>query len=422
MSQLLDAIAEMRACATSVSAANPVFLDCHDKSTALGELSRLEAQVAELRLRVMASADDVAATTGARDIAAWLAADARRRPENTRGDLRLAEALDRRWPLLREAMARGEANAEQAAVVARSLDELPDDVPADLLELAEKTLVAHCADFAPAQLARLGRRILDVVAPELADAAEAARLAALEAEAHRKTRLTLRRCGDGTTHIAGRLPDHAATRLATYLEAFASPRRHPDGVPAPDELTDPVRRLSYPRRVGAAFVQLLECLDPDRLPLHGGDATTLVVTIDLRQLRDELGAADLLTSGTVPGDDPTDHRLSAREARRLACNARILPAVLGGAGEVLDLGRAQRLFTATQRRALLLRDRTCRAESCDVPGTWSEAHHWLPWSAGGPTDLENALLLCSHHHHRAHDPGYRHERLPTGDVRFHRRR
>ncbi|MFI5627294.1 HNH endonuclease [Nocardioides sp. NPDC051685] len=53
--------------------------------------------------------------------------------------------------------------------------------------------------------------------------------------------------------------------------------------------------------------------------------------------------------------------------------------------------------------------------------TWAEAHHWLAWAAGGSTDLDNAALLCSHHHHRAHDPAYAHERLPNGDVRFTRR-
>ena len=112
---------------------------------------------------------------------------------------------------------------------------------------------------------------------------------------------------------------------------------------------------------------------------------------------------------------------TAAQARRLACNAHLIPAVLGGESEILDLGRAQRLFTAPQRRALLLRDRTCRAEGCDIPGTWAEAHHWVPWVSGGLTDLDDGVLLCSHHHHRAHDPDYLVERLANGDVRFARR-
>ncbi len=96
--------------------------------------------------------------------------------------------------------------------------------------------------------------------------------------------------------------------------------------------------------------------------------------------------------------------------------------VLGGDSEILDQGRAQRLFTAAQRKALIYRDRTCRAEGCDIPGTWSEAHHWISWALGGLTDIDNGVLLCRHHHQRIHEDTYRTERLPSGDIRFHRRR
>ena len=172
--------------------------------------------------------------------------------------------------------------------------------------------------------------------------------------------------------------------------------------------------------MGEAFCQFLEAVDPDRLPLHGGDATTVIVTIDLAALRADLGTAELLGASAVPGsDEPT--LITAADARRLACTADILPAVLGGRSEVLDLGRVSRLFSAAQRKALLLRDRECRAEGCEIPGTWCEAHHWLPWSRGGRTDLDDGVLLCHHHHHRVHDAGHTAERLPNGDVRFARR-
>ena len=159
-----------------------------------------------------------------------------------------------------------------------------------------------------------------------------------------------------------------------------------------------------------------------RLPVHGGDATTVIVTIPLASLKAQLGAADLLGAGLVPGDDLTGDRITAAQARRLACTAKILPAVLGGDSLPIDLGRAKRLFSPAQRKALLIRDQTCRAEGCDTPGTWCDAHHTDPWHTGGPTDLANAVLLCQHHHHRVHDTGYRTDRLPNGDLRFHRRR
>ena len=181
-------------------------------------------------------------------------------------------------------------------------------------------------------------------------------------------------------------------------------------------------RLSYPKRMGQAFIQFLESLDPTRLPLHGGDATTVVVTVSLDALQADLATADLTGAGLVPGDDLTGDRLTAAQARRLACTAKILPVVLGGDSLPLDLGRTRRLFSPPNARPWLIRDRTCRAEGCDIPATWCEAHHLDPWHTGGPTNLADGVLLCSHHHHQAHEPRWRLERLPNGDHRFHPRR
>jgi hypothetical protein len=106
----------------------------------------------------------------------------------------------------------------------------------------------------------------------------------------------------------------------------------------------------------------------------------------------------------------------------LACGAGIIPAVLGGSSAVLDLGREQRLFNRAQRVAMVLRDKGCRAVGCDRPPSWTEAHHLTrPWSEGGKTNLADGILLCGHHHRLAHHPDYHHERLPNGDLRYHRR-
>ncbi|MBC7278932.1 HNH endonuclease signature motif containing protein [Nocardioides sp.] len=402
---VLGAVVAITDTLDQVADANPSFMATDQKAATLVEIARAKAQLAELELRVMAAADDVAVDSAARDIAAWLHHETRQRPEDLRADLRLAHALDRTYGRVAAAMRAGDCNLVQAQVIVAALDDLPADLDPEIKDRAEEALVGHATQFDPARLRRLGRRILDVIAPEIAEAEEAKRLAAEEAHARKKTRLTMRRVGDGTTRISAVVPDAAADRLATNLEAFASPRRD-DGA-----RTETGDYLPYARRLGRAFCQMLETLDPARLPIHGGDATTVIVTIDLDQLRKDTGIGQIL------GGSP----ITAAEARRLACNAGIIPAVLGGASEVLDLGRLQRFFTAAQRRALLLRSTTCEAEGCDIPGTWAEAHHWLAWALGGPTDLDNAALLCSHHHHRAHDPAYLHERLPSGDIRFTRR-
>lgn len=381
------------------------LMSVQDKATALVAVSSAVDQLQALRLRLLAASDDVAAEAGARDAGAWLAHRTRGDRREQQRDLRLATALTERWQRLGSGLADGSVNLTQARVIAHALDELPEDVPAEVLTSAEAQLVEYAADFGPSELRVLGRRILDVVAPEVGEAAEARALEDEERRAAERTTFTLTPCGDGTTRVQGRLPDAAAHRLATYLDAFTSPRR---GRSDHGEAPGPVER-----RRGRAFCALLEHLDPGALPAHGGDATTVMVTMTLDQLRTELA-----TAGVVSSDDL---RISAGEARRLACTAGIIPVVLGSTSEVLDLGRTSRLFSRAQRKALRIRDKRCRARGCTVPATWCEAHHLDPWALGGATDLDQGVLLCSFHHHRAHDPTYEASRGADGDVELRRR-
>jgi hypothetical protein len=137
-----------------------------------------------------------------------------------------------------------------------------------------------------------------------------------------------------------------------------------------------------------------------------------MVLLDLDRLRD----------GTGYGETSTGDRLTAEQARRLACQANIIPGVLGSKGEVLDLGRASRLFKAPQRNAMAVRDKECTAQGCTIPAAWCEAHHFKkPWSQGGKTNLADGKLLCPFHHHRAHDPGWETHHHPNGSTSFHRR-
>ncbi|GAA1435192.1 hypothetical protein GCM10009641_30710 [Mycobacterium cookii] len=418
---ILAAVADIRGLLKGVAGANPTFMTVDDKAAALRELVAAEAQLVELRLRVLADAGDLADATGAKDTAGWLAHQTRTRFSDARADMGLATVLDRERPVLAAGMREGAVTLAQAHVIRRALDALPAAVDTDTVTRAEAHLVGCAGEFGPKELGRIGRRVLDVIAPEIAEAAEAARLADLETAAAERTRMTMRRQGDGTTRISALVPDAVATRLATYLEAFANPRAQRGENAEDAQTSDPFTRLPYPRRMGEAFARFLETVDPSRLPVHGGDATTVIVTIPLDSLRAELATADLIGAGLVPGDDLTGDRITASQARRLACTAKILPAVLDGTSLPVDLGRAKRLFTPAQRKALLIRDHACRAEGCDVPGSWCDAHHLDPWHTGGPTDLANAVLLCPHHHHRVHDTGYRTDRLPNGDLRFHRR-
>ena len=402
MHPILAATATIEAALASVAEVDPMFMAVEEKKQALLELSSAIDRLEELRMRVLASADDVAAQEAARDAAAWLAHHGRRDRWECRRRLRLGRALAHRGRAA-EALRAGELNVAQAEVVVRALDDLPAEIDADVQSAAEDRLVEEAGRFGPRRLRILGRRVVDVVAPEVAEGLEARLLEREEARAARRTYLTCRRNGDGTSELRFRGPDAVCDRLMTYLSAFTSPRRE-----APGTSDD---RRPYDERLGSAFGAFLESVDPARLPLHGGDATTVVVTIDLEVLRGQLGVA-------LVGDEP----LSAAEARRLACTAGILPVVLGGDSQVLDAGRARRLYSGVQRKAMGIRQPECGAEGCDIPAAWCEAHHGGDaWARGGRTDLADGELFCTFHHHRAHDHRYRMERLADGAVRFHRR-
>jgi len=406
---ILECLATLGEALEDVAGVDPVFMPTDAKAEALRTVTAVQARLEELKLRVLASADDVASRDGARDPAAWLAHQTRTDPAHARREQLLSRSLTSR-PHLARALAAGTVTTAQAHVIARALADLPTSgehaVDADVLTAAEAHLVQQAATFGPTQLRVLGRRILSVVAPELDEEHERRLLERDQARARKLTHLTTRKVGDGTTTLKAHLPDAVAGRLLTYLHAYTNPR-HDNGVQteAPDD------RAPYDVRLGHAFCSLLEHLDPHRLPLHGGTATTVMVTIDLDALMSGLGTA---TTGT-------GEVITAGEARRLACTAGLIPIVLGRDSQPLDIGAADRFHRPHQRRAMAVRDGGCRAEGCDIPAAWCEAHHLTPWSRRKRTSVDDGALLCSHHHHRAHDPAYTMTRLPTGDYRFHRR-
>lgn len=409
----LRSLEHISAAVADATTLRPDLLSSDEKGQALLDLARLESQVAAVRLRVLRCADDVAAQAGARDAGAWLAHEARLDRGPVRRDAELATALAERWTRVEAALADGGLNLAQARVCVEVLAELPEDLDNTLLDAVEEQLVVLAEQWSPKELRSLGRKILEAIDPSVAEAHEAKKLDDEERRANESMSLRMHRLGNGVTRIVANLPDHVANRLATYLDAFTSPRHHGNGAVAEPPVSSPESRGPAHVQRGRAFAALLEHLDPQKLPSHGGDATTVIITIGLAELRAQLATGDVI------GHDVA--RLSAGQVRRLACAAELIPAVLGTRGEVLDLGRASRLFSRAQRKALRIRDQRCRAEGCDVPAAWTEVHHKNPWARGGPTDLDNGICLCSFHHHRCHDDAYLHEFLPNGDVRYRRR-
>lgn len=139
-------------------------------------------------------------------------------------------------------------------------------------------------------------------------------------------------------------------------------------------------------------------------PVVDGDRPTLVVLLDHDALVRDLAALGRIACGEEAGRTGLVARtlagdvLSPGDVRRLACEADLVPAVLGGDSEVLDIGRASRYATPAQRRALALRDRGCVFPGCHRPPEQCHKHHIRPWEWGGATDIDNLVLLCAHHH------------------------
>ena len=164
----------------------------------------------------------------------------------------------------------GRVNLDQAAVIVHALDDLPADdvtITAEIRERAELHRIGLADDFAPTQLRRLARKVLEVIAPEISDEAERKALEREEQLAAERTWLSLTPLGDGTTRIGGRISDAAAARMRSYLEAFASPDAPPVDIDG--------ERIATPRLLGLALTDLLEaCASRSRSPVTRREPAT----------------------------------------------------------------------------------------------------------------------------------------------------
>lgn len=315
---------------------------------------------------------------------------------------RLAERLEAAHPDVGRALAAGDLTLDQAQVIVDAVEALPTDpVETDTIVKAEAFLLEKASEHDARALRILGRRLLEVLDPEAADAEEARRLEKEEADARAAASFTMSEDGHGQVHGRFTLPTLQGSILRKALLALAAPGRNPD-LPA----NTPTRH-----KMGLAFMEYVETRPAETVPHSGGLAATVVVTINLDTLMGGLKAAGLC-DGT---------RISAAEARRLACTAGIIPVVLGGASEPLDVGRQRRFHTKAMRVAMGLRDQGCTTVGCDRPASMCHAHHDQPWSQAGHTNVTTGRLLCARHHTLAHDKRYETKPSAGGKIAFTRR-
>jgi hypothetical protein len=111
---------------------------------------------------------------------------------------------------------------------------------------------------------------------------------------------------------------------------------------------------------------------------------------------------DLFGDGTTVGWLPWMGPLSRETSRQLACDCLLTAIVMDENGNPLNLARTARTVTAKQKRALTARDHGCAFPGCGKPAAWTEGHHIRHWTDGGPTDMNNLVLLCGFHHRLLH--------------------
>ncbi|MCR3753226.1 HNH endonuclease [Lentzea californiensis] len=287
-------------------------------------------------------------------------------------------------PVTAVAMAEGALSGDHISAVAEVMKELPPE--------AERSVVEFALAHEPSAVRAFGRELAYRLFQR--DAAPGEPVAA-EPPANR-LRMAWR--GD-QLEVSARLDKIAGAKLEALIDPLAKPRPT-----TPEEGPDARSRAE---REGDAFADLLDLvLRADRLPEHGGELVSLMLTMSYDALVSRTGLAVLDNRVRVP----------ATLVRRLACNAGVIPVVLGGRSEAMDVGRKARTFPASIRRLLVARDQGCSFPGCDRPPKHCDAHHVRPWSEGGETSIGNAALLCRHHHTLIHQSDWEvklHDGTPT---------
>ena len=391
-----------------------------------------------LRVRLVADLETrgTAKTLGAGSTASWLSGVTRIAPGAATQIVNLGKALIER-PDTAAAVDSGAISVAHAKVIVGFFAHLPDGVPAEALPECEMYLLQAAATENPIELARRAaalRHLLEPVENSMPDAENA----------------TLNELFAATT-LGGRgvvkadFDSETMEMLHTALSALSKPQPGDDGSrdtrPAAlrraEAFTELLRRYlnsggspveGYERPHVSLLIRQEDLAaadgsnpaDPDRVstseeapatddatPPAAAPPAAAPAEPSLRPDPDR-GAYQAMfgTDPVAPGWMPWIGPISARSARRIACDCELTAMLIDGDGVPLKLGRSERLVSPAQRRALIARDHGCAFPGCSRPPAWTQAHHIRHWIDRGPTDLANLVLLCGQHHRVIHYDGW----------------
>ncbi|MBT2535828.1 HNH endonuclease signature motif containing protein [Arthrobacter sp. ISL-69] len=354
-------------------------------------------------------------------------------------------------PELGAAVAAGTVASRPASIITMALDRVRHHATGDTTARMEHALTRTAAEYDTDFLTRIARRWTDAIDQDGSEPSEE--------ELRRRQGVFLRQVTRGLQHIEIFATPDQYEPLLTVMNTATNPRTRAGTTEGSDAGSDAgndadsavdsgdgtgggpdadLDRRTRPQRLLDGLVGACKAaLTTGTLPTAGGLRPQVMVTIDYRDLLDRLEhttaqgpryrtAATGTGTATPAGPWDTDHSsettlspgstgsipgagsfaftgpVNASTVRKIACDADIIPVLLGSQGRVLDIGRTTRIFPPHIRKAITARDQGCAFPGCTIPAPWCEAHHITYWSHGGPTSTDNGTLLCSHHHHLIH--------------------
>ncbi|MBM4521444.1 DUF222 domain-containing protein [Rhodococcus hoagii] len=352
-------------------------------------------QLEALRVATVAEIDERAVsfdTLGFRSVKQWLAANTLLEVPAAARILALGRMLSRQ-PEIADAFNSGEISAEHAALIGKFCETPPRGMPNEALGSCRKVLLDAASGPAATTttvrtcISRL-ERIFE--SDELPPSEDTERN-----EFHASKTL------NGRVSVKGDLDAVTGEMLLTALSALTKPR---------NPIDDPAEKRTPARQRADAFAEILRrYLDSGDAPIEGGERPHLSLHVNAADLARSQSAHEWVNpdgDSDLFGDKDIAHLphtgpLSIATARRLACDCHLTPIVMDD-GVPLNLGRTSRTVSKKQRRALIARDHGCAFPGCGAPPAHCEGHHITHWADGGPTDLDNLVLLCRYHHTLLH--------------------
>lgn len=388
-------------------------LPAAERLTLVKQARTISRRVEALAVTLVAEADAASASMVAEGTptTSWLTLDGATSSKEA-AQLVFTATDTTRYQPVREAALAGRVGVAQARAIADGMADLPATLSTAQRETAVGLFLDKGSALPAARIKALAPQVLAEVAPDAAPSPDdvLAELDARTRRAYGRRGFSWTSDGDGSVLFKGSLPELAAQPLIRMIQARVESERRAGrdhATDRPNGLPDGNHRTSTPRlddlrtpdqRRADALLGLVDAWQASRhAPAVAGDRPRIVVTMRESDLRERAEQAGLLPDGSP---------ISAGDLRRLCCDADLTPLVLGSESEILDAGRTVRLVTPEIRRALSQRDGGCAFPGCQTPDARCDAHHILPWWAGGPTALHNLVLLCPHHHGLVEPPRF----------------